>query len=91
MSDASVWSVPYRFVAEHRAEYYATQVAVVPSGKEAFDAELASQDDSDVVDWAKNNLNWSDVSHLAVKVLSPARTVDYADGWCNGPMVVVDA
>jgi hypothetical protein len=46
--------------------------------------------DSDLLDWAKNNMNWSDVKAQAVKV-KEADALDMDDSWANGQMEVIEA
>jgi hypothetical protein len=95
MPDNSIWQVPAVAVATDRARYYAEKDSGQKEGP-AFDGyfELemheALTDTYELIDWAKNNMDWSDVQAIASQVQLPARTVDYQEGWVNGPMEVVD-
>lgn len=96
MPDGSRWGVPARLVAEDRSAYYAakdTKNAPVDSEeyKSVFAAEYEyiMQDNDEMRDWARNNMNWSDVSAHARK-LGDAEC-DYDEGWANGKMIVMDA
>ena len=41
-------------------------------------------DDFEFADWAKNNMDWSDVSDKAVLVKHIQPEPDFEDGWVNG-------
>jgi hypothetical protein len=88
MPDGSVWAVPAIVVAEARARYYATRDTSASTG-EAFDhaygreIEIALRQHDDLIDWAENNMNWSDVESAATQVKGPPG-VDYQEGWVNG-------
>ena len=83
MEDGSKWAVPVRFIAEHRAKYFAEkdEVSLEKSLKEDT-IPLFDEDDYEIHDWAANNLNFSDVKHVAKQIGMP--DVDYEDGWANG-------
>ena len=83
MEDGSKWAVPVRFIAEHRAKYFAEKdgVSIAESLNEDT-APLFDSDDYEIHDWAANNLNFSDVKDVAKMISSP--DVDYENGWANG-------
>ena len=87
MPDLTKWDVPASIVARSYATYYAEADKETP-----FDAYLAYvlEDDDELIDWADNNMNWSDVAAHAVRVetLPPLR--DYQDGWVNGEKDVIE-
>lgn len=84
MPDGSTWAIPVAVIAQSRARYYAARehagdmTAALAATLAEFDA-----DEDEVEDWAANNMNWSDVASCAVRLKGP--TVDYAEGWVNGP------
>lgn len=89
MPDGSVWAVPVRVIAEDHAAYYYKKC-------EYQSMEMAMQhtieyfeDDFEVMDWAKNNMNWVDVEKFAEQVSGPA-PVDYQEGWNNGEVEIKD-
>lgn len=83
MEDGSKWAVPVRFIAEHRAKYFAGKDgALLEESLEEDTIPLFDEDDYEIHDWAANNLNFSDVNDVA-KMISPP-DVDYEDGWANG-------
>jgi len=43
----------------------------------------------EISDWAANNMNWSDVEGVAVKVDVPLPLTDFQDGWTNGDRKIV--
>lgn len=89
MPDGSKWGVPVEVIAMNRAAYYARHDGV--SIEESLNNDtlpLFDADSFEVEDWAVNNMNWSDVEHLAV-CISKGET-DYEDGWCNGEKEVIE-
>ena len=94
MPDGSKWDVPASHVAGNRAKYYASKVSNDPFSFEfererKCEHEYAMSDDSELIDWAANNMNWCDVRMFA-KQHSPATEIDYQDGWCNGDKEVIE-
>lgn len=92
MPDDSRWKVPAKLVAEDRAKYYSLRDGGSPKDVlKTFNNEkqYTLEDDEELIDWARNNLNWSDVSGQAVKVDDEA-TTDFQEGWVNGPMEVIN-
>lgn len=81
MPDGSVWDIPARVVAEHRADYYAKK-----EGEHVRDEEIdfALSDRYELVDWARNNMNWSDVCSMTALVKEP--TEAYDEWWSNSSM-----
>ncbi len=85
MPDGSIWAVPSKIVARHRADYYA-RMEGEGCRTEEYVSILANHEG--LIDWAENEMNWDDVSRVAFQV-SPGR-VDYQQGWVNGPKRVVE-
>ncbi len=88
MPDKSLWDVPADLIANHRASYFAGQ-SKSPADTYKEEYEFGMEYDSELQDWAENNLNWSQVKGYAVKVEGP-HPVDYEDGWTNGEKEFVD-
>jgi len=71
MPDASQWDVPAELIAKSRAAYYAQLDS--ERGEGSYDAIYALELDytlaapDELEDWAANNMNWSDVSHAAMR------------------------
>lgn len=78
MPDGSRWDVPVSVVQENWWAYY--------KDKDFHEDEF---DDAECIDWAQNNMNWSDVEGHADMSEIPA-VVDYQDGWINGDREIVD-
>jgi hypothetical protein len=83
MPDGSLWDVPAEIIAENRAEYYE---------EDGYDEEFqyTLDDDSVLIDWAANNMDWVDVKDHAVQVVSPDVEVNFQEGWMNGNKEVVN-
>jgi len=92
MPDGSKWDIPAKPIAEERARYYAKSDTGKESGPE-FDkvfnelVEDALEDTYEIIDWASNNMNWSDVKDVAKKVSD--MEIDFQEGWVNGEKEVV--
>jgi len=89
MPDGSQWDVPVATIARNRAAAYADE----------FDGNLArslmedtmplfESDPSEIRDWAEGNMNWSDVSADAIRVIDGAEP-DWQKGWVCGPKEIV--
>ena len=93
MGDGSKWDIPAQFIAEKRARYYAKHDTGKFSGLEfarVFIEEVnnALEDTYLIVDWAGNNMNWSDVKDVAEKV--SVMEVDFQEGWVNGDKEIIE-
>ena len=77
------WSVPVRVIAESRAKFYAHEFDgdITKSAIEDT-VPLFTEDHSEIEDWAKNNMSWSEV--VANATLLEFGITDYEDGWMNG-------
>ena len=91
MGDGSKWDIPAKPIVEVRARYYAKKDTGKKNGKEfdeAFKQLIEDTDDFDIEDWASNNMNWSDVKDVAVKVST--MEIDFQEGWVNGEKEVIE-
>lgn len=81
MPNGEVWAVPFHVIIDSRSRYYAER-----DKDTTYEEEYrhASQDKSEVLDWAANNMNWDEVVAHARKVDTPAAEVDWEEGWTNG-------
>lgn len=84
MTNGDEYGVPAEVIADHYAKHYEM------SGedyKENYDAMIHFFDtnDFDFADWAKDNMDWSDVADKAVLVKRAEQEVDFQEGWVNGP------
>ncbi len=92
------YHIPANFIAASRAEYLkqrAIDRLEAENDKEAeslYNEEFyyTLNDDGELLDWAANNMNWSDVKDIAIRVAVPAHKADWEDAWCNGEHKVVD-
>jgi hypothetical protein len=87
MPDGSVWGVPVDIVARDRAAHYAKEFDGDINRSLAEDTiPLFADDIHELYDWAANNMNWSDVETVAVKVrdTKPMTRADMQDAWVNG-------
>ena len=92
MEDSSKWDIPAKIIAEDRAKYYAehdtkTQFGLLFDAVFKQELENGLTNDYEIHDWAENNMNWSDVKAIAVKVLT--KEVDFQEGWLNGEKEVI--
>lgn len=90
MPDGSKWDVPVMAVAMNRARYYADKDFNGDVERSlSMDTLPYFEDESEILDWARNNMNWSDVVGVAVKVDEPTK-VDFEEGWVNGDAEIVE-
>lgn len=89
MPDGEKWIIPVSFIANNRSSYYADLNFDGDIGRSLKEDTLPlfSSDDFEVKDWARNNMNWSDVKGVAMKVSDS--TCDYQEGWVNGECEIV--
>lgn len=96
MPDSSVWRVRTEAVVVNRTVYYATQEQ--ERGEDYWSTyekeyEYAHTHDDEVLDWAANNMNWSDVADVAEMVPQPEKSLtskEFQEGWVNGPKSIVE-
>lgn len=90
MPDCSVWSVPVLEIAKNRAREYAHEFGNHEEQSLIEDTiPLFESDDYEIIDWASNNMDWSDVKDFAV-CIKPS-TIDFKEGWLNGNKKVTKA
>ncbi|MNM07333.1 hypothetical protein D3C81_173750 [compost metagenome] len=95
MPNGMKFDVPTGLIAANRAEYYAKADSGAVSGPEydkeyAAEYEYALNDESELKDWAANNMDWSDVEHHARFVWPQPEEIDWQDGWVNGDKEFVE-
>ena len=91
MPDGSKWGVPVEIIARHRAEHYAHEFGGDVERSLAEDTEpLFAQSEFEITDWARNNLNWSDVDAKAQEV-EPPGDPDFEVGWAEGEVEIMES
>ena len=95
MSDDSQWKIPAQFIAEQRAEYYALRDCEKNKSlnyQTVFEDEIeyALTDEDEILDWASNNMNWSDVKDIAVELPSKKKELVFEDEWTNADKEIVE-
>lgn len=89
MPDGSQWSVPVRLIAYNRAEHYADDYdGNVETSLMEDTIPLFEANPSEIEDWARGNMIWSDVKSQALQVLPPSNEVDWDEGWGNGEVEI---
>jgi len=94
MPDDTLWDIPVNAIADSRAKYYAKNDAETEGAnyQTVYEEELAYTLDSDdeLIDWASNNMNWSDVCINAQRVITgPPKQPKYQEWWINGDKEIV--
>lgn len=87
MRDASQWLVPAELVAHDRALNYESEDAPYA---QTFTETM--RDSGELLEWARNNMNWEDVEKYAALYI-PTPPLDYEDkqeGWVEGENEVID-
>ena len=86
MSDG-IWEVPVFIIARHRAKYYAHEFGGDVERSLVEDTNLLFESDPfEIEDWARNNMNWTDVARYAV--LAEEKPIDRQEAWVSGNMAV---
>jgi len=64
------YHLPLRYVAEHRANYYACEVDGEQAGSDEWQSEVdwVMDDDYEAIDWLINNTDWVDWELRAKKI-----------------------
>ncbi len=87
-SNGEAYEIPAMIIASSRATYYAgVDIKNDPKLKfdEVYQKELdySMSDGGELIDWASNNMNWSDVEAVAEKVLIEDLSLNYQEEWVN--------
>jgi len=90
MPNGEKWSVPVNVIAMNRAKHYAKEDYDGDVEKSLRDdtAPLFADDEYEIEDWAKNNMNWSDVESSAT--LMGENKCDFQEGWVNGDIEILE-
>lgn len=85
MPDGSKWAVAVEVVAHDRADFYR-------DGGYQKEFDLAMADPRALIDWAGNEMNWSDVQKYAQQYRppDPLDAEGFQEGWVNGEKHVLD-
>lgn len=86
MPDGLTYAVPVELVARNRAEYYACKEYNGDVAKSLIEDTLPlfSDDSYEILDWAKNNMNWDDVEKDAIVVKRKTSKDEFQECWING-------
>jgi len=89
--NGEIWHIPCHVIAKDRAKYYAKKEADSLKDscdydtvcKEIFDDQYAYtlKSDTELLDWANNNMDWADVQHHAEKQPPKPAKPDYGHMW----------
>lgn len=84
MPDGLIYGVPVEIIARNRAEYYAKDFNgdIVESLRN--DTLPLFEDNSEIRDWASNNMNWDEVKMHAVTFAKKLDDDLFQDAWVNG-------
>jgi hypothetical protein len=88
-TDRRTYKIPAEIIARTRAYYYACNVDGFDTNSEEYkkEYEYSLSDNSELIDWAYNNINWEDIKEFAEEVTIPP-SVDYDKGWSNADMQI---
>jgi hypothetical protein len=82
-SNGDVYRIPASVIADSRASSY----AVLSAMKYDEEYEHTLNDNVELIDWAENNMDWSDVESVAELVMS--NDVNFEDEWRNADKEIV--
>lgn len=84
-SDGSKWRVPTEVIAKHRSAYYVKTYAKFQNDLEKHMKEhtipLFESDDYEIEDWARNNMDWTEVENFAERLNDGG--FDMQEEWVN--------
>ncbi len=92
--DQSQWDVPVEVIARHRANAYKAEFDDDVERSLLEDTgPLFEESSFEIIDWAANNMNWSDVAPYArLAVPAPVLTdAEKQEAWMNGQKRVLQA
>lgn len=79
-TDGSTWAIPVHVILLNHSEYVASNSGQDPmAALEAETIPYFEEDVSNIEDWAKNNMNWSEISEHAVQITPPS--LDFQNEW----------
>jgi hypothetical protein len=83
-SDGAVFAIPVAEIATSRADAYKGQYGDDFMRSMYEDTlPLFQEDSKEIEEWARNNMNWSDVCSVAVQVTPPQSHKKYPNDWVN--------
>jgi len=88
-SNGEKWAIPAEFIARNRAVYLAVEIdGLIPETTEyntevKEEIEYTLSDDYEIVDWARGNMNWSDLKGAARKIATVEKKLDYESEWMS--------
>lgn len=85
-SNGEVWDIPAAVIADARAVYYEDRD---PNTTYTDEFCFTMGDNSELLDWASNNMNWEDVKEEARLVSNP-ESIDYESEWINAHREIVN-
>lgn len=89
MPNGEKWAVPVHIIAFDRAKHYFNRGNEFSSIQDAYkDTEEMFEDDYEIEDWARNNMNWDEVKEHASR--HGVIKCDYQEGWLNGNCEIID-
>ncbi len=101
MPNGDKYDIRAHHIAFNRAEYYAVQEFPYPETGFTSEVDQAARDklheeeyrytmdnDDELTDWARNNMNWEDVV-IHATLVEEAAPVDFQEGWVNGESEII--
>lgn len=83
-SDGALYDIPVSIIATHRANFFAGPDRALFKSE----VEIALEDNSVLLDWAVNNMNWEDLEFHAVLVRR--KSLDKSAEWVNADKGIVE-
>ena len=90
MPNGEIWQIPAEIIANSRANYYGEKEGP-EMRKEEYEYTL--NDNLELIDWAANNMNWSEVKEFAKKIkeADPILEDAFEECWRNGEREIIEA
>lgn len=77
-NENEIWKFPASIVADNRAKYYSERDKDTTYEEEY---EFTMSDESELIDWMMNNMDWCDVSSQSIFV--SRKEIDYDMAWLS--------
>lgn len=82
-SNGQTWSIPVAIIALNRARYFRSKEPEMNLEDHLIAIYKEFDEDKYLIEeWARNNMNWSDVSNFAV-LQEEEKYINWEREWCN--------
>lgn len=88
MNDGNTFFVPFDIILIDKVSYYFYDKKIETSFEDYFLSYIQKQDTDTLIDWAENNINWSEIEPFS-RLQLPKQQTSYDEEWSNNEKVIV--